>query len=64
MIDKELVPYTFKHRYAKTSHAAGIYLTNISAVMGHTTKVHYQSSARFITDPKTDLYSKRNERIA
>ena len=29
MIGKVLVPYTFRHRYAKASHAGGIPLTNI-----------------------------------
>ncbi len=48
MIGEVLVPYTFRHRYAKPSHAAGIPLTNIAAAMGHTTEVHDQSYARFI----------------
>jgi len=30
MIGEVLVPYTFRHRYAKASHAAGIPLTNIA----------------------------------
>ena len=38
MIAEVLVPYTFRHRYAKASHAAGIPITNISAVIGHTNK--------------------------
>ena len=37
MIGEELVPYTFRYRYAKFSHAAGIPLTNITAAIGHTT---------------------------
>ena len=36
MIGEVLVPYTFRHRYAKVSHAAGIPLTNISAAMSNT----------------------------
>ena len=38
MIGEVLVLYTFRHRYAKASHAAGIPLTKIAAVMGHTKK--------------------------
>ena len=38
MIVEVLVSYTFRHRYAKASHAAGIPITNISAVIGHTKK--------------------------
>ena len=64
MIGEVLVPYTFRHRYAKASHAAGIPLTNIAAAMGHTTEVHHQSYARFIPDGTADLYAKRNARVA
>ena len=64
MIGEVLVPYTFRHRYAKVSHAAGIPLTNISAGMSHTTEVHYQSYERFISDGTADLYAKRNARVA
>ena len=38
MIGEVLVPYTFRHRYAKASHAAVIPITNISAVISHTKK--------------------------
>ena len=41
MIEEVLVPYTFRHRYAKASHPACIPLTNIAAAMGHTTEVHH-----------------------
>ena len=64
MIEEVLVPYTFRHRYAKASHAAGIPLTNIAAAMGHITEVHHQSYARFIPDGTADLYAKRNARVA
>jgi len=64
MIGEVLVPYTFRHRYAKASHAAGIPLTNIATAMGHTTEVHHQSYARFIPDGTADLYAKRNARVA
>ena len=52
MIREVLVPYTFRHRYAKAYHAAGIPLTNITSAMFHTTVVHNQSYARFIPDSK------------
>ena len=64
MIGEVLVPYTFRHRYAKASHASGIPLTNIAAAMGHTTEVHHQSYARFIPDGTTDVYAKQNTRVA
>ena len=64
MIGEVLVLYTFRQRYAKASHAAGIPLTNIAAAMGHTTEVHHQSYARFIPDGTADLYDKRNARVA
>ena len=48
----------------KGFYTAGIPLTNIAAAMGHTTEVHHQSYARFIPDGTTDLYAKRNARVA
>ena len=64
MLAEVLVPYTFRHRYAKASHPAGIPSTNITAAMGQTTRVHHQSYARFIPDGTTDLFAKRNTRFA
>jgi len=64
MICEVLVPYTFRHRYAKPSHSPSTPLTNIAAAMGHTTEVHYQSYARFIPDGTADLYAKRNATVA
>ena len=64
MIGEVLVPYTFRHRYAKASHAAGIPLAKTEDVMGQSTEVHYQSYARFIPDGTADLYTKHNARIA
>ena len=64
MISKVLVPYTFRHRYDKASHAGGIPLTNITAAMGHTKEVHHQSYARFIPDGTADLYAKRNAKVS
>ena len=63
MIGEVLIPYTFRHRFAKVSQAACIPLTNIAAAMGHTTEVHHQFYARFIPDGTADLYAKRNERV-
>ena len=64
MIGEVLVLYTFRHRYAKVTHAAGIPLPNITSSMDHTTEVHHQSYARFIPDGTADLYAKRNARVA
>ncbi len=64
MISEVLIPYTFRHRYAKVSPAAGIPLTSIITAMGQTTEVGHQSYARFIPDHKADLYVKRNTRVA
>ena len=64
MIGQMLVPYTFRHRYAKTFLIADSSLTNIAAAMGHTTEVHDQSYARFIPNGTADLYAKQNTRVA
>ena len=63
MIGEVLVLYTFRHRYAKVSHAAGIPLINITASMGHTLEVHHQSYERFIPGGTADLYAKRNAKV-
>ena len=63
MIGEVLMPYTFRHRYAKVSQAAGSPLTNITPAMGHSTEVHHQFYARFIPDGTADLYAKRNARV-
>ena len=64
MIGQVLVPYTFRRRYTKASHAVVIPLPSIAVVIGHTTEVHHQSYERFIPDGTADLYTKRNARIA
>ena len=64
MIDKVLAPYTFRHRYAKASHAAGIPLTILAGTMGHTKEVHHQSNARFLPDGTANLYANRNAKPA
>ena len=63
MIGEVLVLYTFRHRYAKASPTAGIQLINITAAMGHTSEVHYQSYARFIPGGTADLYAKQNAKV-
>ena len=55
MIGEVLVPYTFKHRFAKAFHDSGIPLTIIADVMDHTTEEHHQSYARFIPDGTANL---------
>ena len=64
MIGEVLIPYTYRHRYAKASQPAGIPLTKISDHIGHTTEVPHQNYARFIPDSKADMYTKRNAKIA
>ena len=56
-----LKPYSFRHRYAKQSHAAGFPIANIASAMGHTVEVHLQNYSRFTPDATTDLYAKANE---
>ena len=60
-INEVLVPYTFRHRYAKQSHAAGFPVSNIAAAMGHSIEVHLESYARFVPDGTADQYAKRNK---
>ena len=55
-----LVPYCFRHRYAKASHAAGFPVKNIAMAMGHSLEVHLESYSRFMPDGTADLYAKRN----
>ncbi len=56
-----LKPYSFRHRYAKQSHAAGFPIANIALAIGHTVEVHLQNYARFTPDATTDLYAKANQ---
>ena len=60
--DEELVSYTFRHRYAKESHAAGIPVADIASAMGHSLQVHLQNYARFTPDQTNILYKRANER--
>ena len=62
-LKEELVPYAFRHRFAKTAHARsvelGLSIREISFVMGHTPEVHQQSYARFIPDGVSDKFAKQ-----
>ena len=59
-----LVPYAFRHRYAKVAHERSVELNlstvDIAFVMGHTPEVHQQSYARFIP---TDTFSKFDKQL-
>ena len=57
---EQLTAYSFRHRYAKASHAAGLPLANIAQAMGHTISVHLISYARFTPDATGDLYAQAN----
>lgn len=58
-LGEEIVPYSFRHRFAKEAHSRsvelGLTLKDIAFVMGHTVEVHQQNYARFI--PK-DTFTK------
>ena len=58
-----LTPYSFRHRYAKRSHAMNLPLANICAAMGHTIEVHLKSYARFQPDSTHDLYAAANSTL-
>ena len=60
-IGQEAVPYSFRHRYAKASHASGFPIANIAQAMGHTPEVHLQNYSRFAPDKTTDLYAEANK---
>ena len=63
MIGDVLVHYTFRHRYAKTSHVNGTNLTNISAAMGLTTKVSHPGYSRLILSSTVSQYVHRNAKV-
>ncbi len=52
---EHLTAYSFRHRYAKASHAANLPVANIADAMGHTIEVHLGSYARFKPDATADL---------
>ena len=59
-VGEVLVPYSFRHRYAKQSHAEGFPLSNICKAMGHTQDVHFQNYSKFIPDGTSEMYAKAN----
>ena len=63
-IDQVAKPYSFRHRYAKESHAMGFPISNIAEAMGHTVQVHMENYSRFIPDSTSDLYSKANQLVS
>ena len=60
-IGEVLVPYSFRHRYAKQSHAQKFPLANICNAMGHTLEVHLQNYSKFIPDDTGGMYDKANK---
>jgi len=60
-IGEVLVPYSFRHRYSKASHAEGFPLANICKAMGHSLEVHLQNYSRFIPDGTSEMYDKANK---
>ena len=60
-----LVPYAFRHRYAKEAHARSVEMNltikDIAFVMGHTVEVHQQNYARFMPD---DTFAKFEKQLA
>ena len=57
---EQLTPYSFRHRYAKATHAANVPLANICEAMGHTIEVHLKSYARFKPNATADLMAAAN----
>ena len=55
-----LTSYSFRHRFSKQSHAAGLPVANIAESLGHTIEVHLGSYARFKPDSSAELYAKAN----
>lgn len=59
-VGEELTPYAFRHRYAKTSHAAKLAPKDIADAMGHTLDTHLQSYARFASSGLAAAYADAN----
>ena len=57
---EQLTPYSFRHRYAKQSHAARLAVAEIAEAMGHTIEVHLKSYARFKPDATAANYAAVN----
>ncbi len=60
-----LVPYAFRHRYAKVAHQRSVEMNltikDIAFVMGHTVEVHQQNYARFMPE---DTFAKFEKQLA
>ena len=63
LIGQHAVPYSFRHRYSKESHANGNPIANIAASMGHSVEVHLDNYARFAPDGTVDIYAKANQLV-
>ena len=63
LIGQHAVPYSFRHRYSKESHANGIPIANIAASMGHSVEVHLDNYSRFAPDGTVDIYAKANQLV-
>jgi integrase len=60
---EELTPYSFRHRFARESHAARLPVATISDAMGHTVAVHLQSYARFQPSGVADAFAAANAQV-
>ena len=58
-----LVPYAFRHRYAKIAHSRSVEMNltikDIAFVMGHTVEVHQQNYARFMPEDTHAKFAKQ-----
>ena len=51
---EQLIPYSFRHRYAKGMHANNIPIANICEAMGNTIEVNLKSYAKFKSNATAD----------
>lgn len=52
--------YSFRHRYAKATHAAGLPVAEICHAMGHTIETHLDDYARFTPDNTERSFAQAN----
>ena len=57
---EQLTPYSFRHRYARECHRAGLSVADIANAMGHTIEVHLGSYARFTPDATAAAFAAVN----
>ncbi len=55
------VPYSFRLRYSKASHAEGFPMANICKAMGHSQGVHLQKYSKFIPNGTSEIYNNTNK---